>query len=75
MKDTTYVAGQDKPISERSGTATPIRNSDGTINTNAYNRHSYACENSQGDPKDPRNANLAENGVTKWDNNMGMLHS
>jgi RHS repeat-associated protein len=69
MKDTTFVAGKDKPITEQQGTATPIRNPDGTINTNAYNCHSYAWENSQGDPSDPRNANLVQNGVTKWDNN------
>jgi RHS repeat-associated protein len=69
MKDTTFVAGQDKPISEQRGTATPIQNPNGTINTNAYNCHSYAWENSQGDPRDPRNANLVQNGVTKWDNN------
>jgi hypothetical protein len=69
MKDTTFVAGQDKPISEKAGTATPIKNPNGTINTNAYNCHSYAWENSQGDPKDSRNANLVQAGVTKWDNN------
>jgi hypothetical protein len=69
MKDTTFVEGQDKPISQQEGTATPIINPNGTINTNAYNCHSYAWENSQGDPTDSRNANLVQKGVTKWDNN------
>ncbi|HOY38818.1 MAG TPA: RHS repeat-associated core domain-containing protein [Bacteroidales bacterium] len=69
MKDTTFVAGKDKQVSPKTGTATPIRNPDGTINTNAYNCHSYAWESSQGDPTDPRNTNLVQNGVTKWDNN------
>ncbi len=59
MKDTTFVAGKDKPISEQPGTATPIYNSDVTVSPNAknaYNCHSYAWDNSQGDPKDPNNA-------------------
>jgi len=48
--------------------ATPIYNADGTINTDAYNCHSYAWDNSQGDPSDPANAEMVAAGVTKWDN-------
>lgn len=37
-------------------------------NPNAYNCHSYAWHNSKGDPGDPRNKNLVDLGITKWDN-------
>ena len=77
MKDTTFVTGQDKPISEQQGTATPLYTYDSNGNPvalhpnakDAYNCHSYAWENAQGDPTDPRNANLVQHGATKWDNN------
>jgi RHS repeat-associated protein len=34
---------------------------------NAYNCHSFAFHNMQGDPTDPRNAYLVNMGVLKWD--------
>ena len=42
---------------------------DGEINPMAYNCHSFAWEESQGDPLDIRNASLVKSGVIKWDNN------
>ncbi len=38
-------------------------------NIDAYNCHSFAWCNSQGDPADPANAYWVKRGVTKWDNN------
>ncbi len=80
-KDTTFVNGVDKPITIIPGTATyfdldengnPIK---GANTSNAYNCHSYAWDNSEGDPEDPANASLVSIGATKWDNdpsnNMG----
>jgi hypothetical protein len=84
LKDTTYNANTDKPVNPQPGTATPIYKYDenGKVVVdeygnpvldpnakNAYNCHSYAWENSQGDPLDPRNADLVAAGITKWDNN------
>ena len=47
--------------------ATPIENSDGTYNKDAYNCHSYAWENGKGDPLDPANADFVRAGITRWD--------
>ena len=48
--------------------ATPIRNSDGSPNEDAYNCHSYAWTDCLGGPNDPANQNLVEFGITRWDN-------
>jgi hypothetical protein len=69
QKDKPFNAQTDTPVNWNSPGATPIRLPDGTLNRNAYNCHSYAWENSQGDPTDPRNADLVRAGITKWDNN------
>lgn len=80
LKDTTYNAQTDKPKNPQPGTETPVyvydenqkvvRDENGNPvyapgHENAYNCHSYAWENSQGDPSDPRN----DPNVPKWDNN------
>ena len=71
MKDTTFVAGKDKPESQQPGTETPLfiyKNGNWILNPNAYNCHSFAWEDSQGDPTDSRNVKAGLSG-TKWDNN------
>lgn len=58
QRDTTFISGVDKPISEEKGTKTPL-----------YNCHSFAWEESEGDPLDIRNyyvINVLKR--TKWDN-------
>ena len=80
LKDTTYNANTDKPVSPQPGTETPIykRDANGNIeydadgnaiivpNPDAYNCFSYAFDNSQGDPKNnPVSVSL---GIPKWDN-------
>jgi RHS repeat-associated protein len=73
LKDTTYVKGQDKPITIEPGTDTPIeyeRDEKGNIkydengkpiitekSKDAYNCHSYAWHKSEGDKNDENNAN------------------
>ena len=78
MKDKAFMLGKDKPITIKEGTST-IFFQNGRIIDNemakiAYNCHSYAWENSQGDPSDPKNRWLVKHGVLKWDedpsNNM-----
>ena len=69
MKDTTYVEGKDIPISPIPGTETPINRYRHPLNALAYNCHSFAWENSQGDPEDPRNSYPVSIGAVKWDNN------
>ena len=69
MKDTTYVEGKDTPISPIPGTETPIYNNWHPNNRLAYNCHSFAWENCQGDPEDPRNSYPISIGAVKWDNN------
>jgi len=86
LKDTTYNASTDKPVNDQPGTKTPVylTNPDGSYQLDengkpiydpnakdAYNCHSYAWENSQGDPTDRRN----DPNLPRWDenpdNNMG----
>ncbi len=49
------------------GSETPIQNPDGSLNSEAYNCHSYAWHGGKGDPLDPANSDLVTAGVTKWD--------
>jgi len=76
QKDKPFNSKTDKQISIQPGTATPIYiyNSQGNPIAlapgyqNAYNCHSYAWDNSQGDPIDPANAGIVAMGVPRWDN-------
>ena len=71
MKDTTFVAGKDKEVSDIPGTETPYENQDGSIHSNvedAYNCHSFAWTDSQGDPDDPNNEYPVSIGALRWDN-------
>jgi hypothetical protein len=75
LKDKPFNSETDAPIKQIIGTATYIYiyNDKGQRigfapgYKNAYNCHSYAWEQSQGDPKDPANAELVKQGITKWD--------
>jgi RHS repeat-associated protein len=75
MKDKPFNAKTDKPIDTQRAntTATPIvlgndKNGNPIYNKDAYNCHSYAWDEGQGDPKDKKNRDLAKVGVSKWDN-------
>jgi RHS repeat-associated protein len=75
MKDKPFNASTDKSIDTQraSATATPIKlgtdaRGNPIYNKDAYNCHSYAWDEGQGDPKDKKNKDLVKVGVTKWDN-------
>ncbi len=79
-KDRPFNAKTDKPITPQKGTATPIQytyNDKGKLiyssnsSKNAYNCHSYAWHNSQGDPNPAQDNIPTLNGTSlpKWDNN------
>ena len=81
-KDRPFNAQRDKKINIKPGTATPIGKTTAFGKTlfynkrsqkNAYNCHSYAWHNSQGDPT-PQKGDLPEKPIfgetlTRWDNN------
>ena len=80
-KDRPFNPSCDKPISIQPGTATPIKAFEFGIIIfykkqsikNAYNCHSYAWHNSQGDPT-PQNGDLPStplfgDNLNRWDNN------
>jgi hypothetical protein len=74
MKDKPFNPKTDKPVSEQPGTATPrlipgSQSGNKEINKEAYNCHSYAWHDSNGDPSDPRNSDPVSLGVTGWDDN------
>ena len=73
-KDKPFDKTKDRYPNPDPKTATP-KIINGKINKNAYNCHSYAWEDSKGDPTDKRNERIVKYGVTKWDdnpdNNMG----
>ena len=68
-KDTVFVKGKDKPVSEDPNTRTPLYYPDGSPNSGAYNCHMYAWSYPDGDPSDIVNPLFP-----KWDehpeNNM-----
>ena len=68
QRDTTFRYGIDLHVSDFQGTETPLFFG-GRPNTNAYNCHSFAWEESNGDPEDSRNEDLVIYGILKWDNN------
>jgi uncharacterized protein RhaS with RHS repeats len=64
----------DKPIDKKTykgkqkvGDETPRLNIDGSVNSDAYNCHSFTFHNSMGDPSDPGNAEPLADGYPKWD--------
>ena len=70
MKDTIFVQGQDKPVSDLPNTETPLFYPDYTINPSAYNCHTFAWSYPNGDPTD-----IEHQEFPRWDehpeNNMG----
>jgi RHS repeat-associated protein len=63
-KDTVFVKGKDKPISEDKSTRTPLFNRDGSPNKGAYNCHTFAWSYPNGDPTD-----VVDPSHPRWDNN------
>ena len=51
-KDTVFVRGKDRPITEEPNTSTPWSNPDGSPNRGAYNCHTFAWSYPGGDPSD-----------------------
>lgn len=51
----------------KAGEATPRFNADGSVNSDAYNCHSFAYCDSLGDPYDPANSQSMADGYPLWD--------
>ena len=68
QKDTSFVKGYDLEVYEIPGTETPI-DKKSINNSTVYNCHSFAWEETNGDPLDPRNAYPLSLGAYRWDNN------
>ena len=69
QRDTSFVKGRDRGIYEIPGTETPISEYRAN-NSTVYNCHSFAWEETNGDPLDPRNASLVSIGAYRWDNTL-----
>ena len=62
-KDTVFVRGKDRPITEEPNTKTLKKNPDGSPNRGAYNCHTFAWSYPEGDPTDIVNPLFP-----RWDN-------